>query len=238
MALISLFYTKIYVVVYGLLLLVISQSTPLPINVYTLILSQDPVAHLTSSILGLALNIRRYATGIMLMVPLLSIEIIRVIFCCRPHILHIEALILLLVTGDIAFTLIYAILASLLIKPLSLFLSMDDRCSRNRGEVVGVNSREQHGVERAESDVGRSRSIEYGMMFISIGTSILIFTALIAILRTHIFTISIIVYTAAIIITYVRGSNFYSSTTPTLIISRAVAIGVPLYGVISHIRCQ
>lgn len=227
----TLLYTKLYVVIYGLILLIISQSIPTSLNTYTLIFLRNPVTYLMSFILELTSLIGKYVTSVIMIIPLLLVEINRILSCCKLHILYLEILIFFLITGNIVFTFMYAILALLLTKPLRSFLPIDGKC----GEMDRDGGRQHSYAEKV--DIERDKSKRYAMMLISMGTSILTCIALTIIFRINIFIISILTYIIAIMVAYTHSRSCCNSATTVALISEAIITGVPPYGIISRLQC-
>lgn len=223
---------KSYVVIYGLLLLILTQSVPLHLNMYVLILSQHPILYLASSIFEIASIADRYIINIIMMLPLLSIEIARTLICRKLSILILEILIFLLITGNIVFTSIYSILTLILVKFLRAFLFPQNRYREGYGKI-------DCSVEHCKTIITEEirRSQRYAMMLISMGVSILIHIVLIAIFRIALFLISVLIYIVTIAITYIHSPINYGSTAITTLIRQAVIAGIPPFGVISNIKC-
>lgn len=223
---------KLYVVIYGLLLLILTQSVPLHLNMYVLILSQHPILYITSSIFEIASIAERYIINIVVILPLLSIEIVRTLICRKLGILILEIVIFLLITGNIVFTSMYSILTLVLVKFLRAFLFPQNRYREGYNKI---DCDVKHCKTIVAEEIRRSQ--RYAMMLISMGVSILINIALITIFKTVLFLISVLIYVVIIAITYIHSSISYGSTAITTLIGQAVIAGIPPYGVLSNIKC-
>lgn len=230
----TFFYTKFYVVIYGLLLLIFSQYVPIHPNMYILIFSQGITSYLTSSIFEIISMVEKYIVIIILMLPLISIEIARTLSCRKLNILLLEVVILLLTTGNIVFAVVYIILTIILIKFLKIFFYIENEY-REKSDKEDKNKQCRIAETISNNKIGRAQ--KYAMMFISIGTAIFTYIILTVIFRANIFLISILVYIVAIVIVYTHNHHCYKSVNISILFKQAILIGIPPYGVISYIQC-
>lgn len=224
-------YTKLYVVIYGVALLIFSQFIPIHPNMYVLIFSQNIISYLVSSGSEVISMIGKYIVIVILMLPLISIEIARTLSHHKLNILFIEILIFLLITGNIIFIIVYTILTIILIKFLKPLFYIENE---HKKKISRENENQLCKTVEMISNSKIGRTQKYAMMFISIGTSILVYVILTTILRITIFLISILIYIIAIMIVYTHNYHYKSATISTLV-KQAILVGIPPYGVISYI---
>lgn len=224
-------YIELYVVIYGLLLLILVQSISLPLNVYRL-LSQYYIPHIMLSILEIFSVLIRHTTTILLVIPLILIEVFRALLCNRLNALLLEVLVFFLVTGNLVFTIIHITLMIISIKILRTFFTK----SSNKREYNSRGDAQCHMTVPARI----SRSQKYAMASISMGASILIYVALATIFRIDLFIFSVLIYMVMVLMGYLLNYNCVnlSLINTSALIRQAIVIGIPPYGIISCIRCR
>ncbi|GEM_PF-2137310 len=229
---IRIFYGKLYTVIYGLLLLVLVQSIPLQLSIYTFIYTHYSLTYLiSSSIESFYILVTKYILNVLLIIPLLSIEIIRAMYCHKMYILLLELFIFFLITGNIIFTFLYIILLILLVKLLKIFF-------HNSNKYIVYHNRKDAGVNN-HTTVTLDKVVKIAMLLTSIGVAILIYIALAIFFKINVFLISIIIYAIMISISYVIESTDYSMQSDiSILIKKAIMIGIPPFGVISYFKCQ
>jgi len=119
----------------------------------------------------------------------------------------------------------------LLVKLLKIFF-------HNSNKYIVYHNRKDADVNN-HTTATLDKVVKIAMLLTSIGVAILIYIALAIFFKINVFLISIIIYAIMISISYVIESTDYSMQSDiSILIKKAIMIGIPPFGVISYFKCQ